>query len=233
LSQHFRLLNRKKLDEEIKIAPAYQTRIKNGVYYPEEGTFQDAYHVLNIPDLTSKTKETAFQVLNRTVWTNNKAFKSKLTPSPNCERCGTIETMEHLLVECEYYSEQVWQETSTILTRGIAEYTQQYVSRINLTPLEIVFNKPHPSLLLFLVHQEDRMLIIILVQEIKRDIIYRRMNMTQTDQGTPTVRIRIHAHVASVMQKLQSQMEYQGKTENMRPLPLLTILRDTLTNMID
>jgi hypothetical protein len=32
--------------------------------------------------LPSKTKETAFQILNRTVWTNNKAFKSGTSDPP-------------------------------------------------------------------------------------------------------------------------------------------------------
>jgi hypothetical protein len=227
------MLNRKRLDKEIKIAPAYQTRINDGVYYPEKETFQDAYCVLNVPDITSKTKETAFQILNRTIWTNNKAYKSNMAASPNCDRCDAVETMEHLIVECEYYSAQVWQEVSTILTRGIANYSQQYVARINLTHLEIIFNKPHPSLLLFLAHKEDRMMIILLVQELKRDIIYRRMNLTQTDRETPTLHIRIYAHIASVMRKLQAQMEYQGKTENTRPLPLLWTLRNVLTAMIE
>ena len=119
--------------------------------------------------------------------------------------------MEYLLVECEYYSEKVWQQVSTLLTRAIAEYTQQYVARINLTHLKIIFNKPHPSLLLFLTHKEDRMMLIILVQEIKRDILYQRMNLTQTDREAPSSLTRIQAHIAPVMLKSSRKWSIKKK----------------------
>jgi hypothetical protein len=44
-----------------------------------------------------KTKETAFQILNRTTWTNNKAQKSGPRGNPNCDYCGKIETIVHLI----------------------------------------------------------------------------------------------------------------------------------------
>jgi hypothetical protein len=79
------------------IVPAYQTRIRDKIdIHPTKRTFHNAYQLLCLPSLTSKTRETAFQVLNRTVWTNNTALKSMLRPDPNCERCAEVETFEHL-----------------------------------------------------------------------------------------------------------------------------------------
>jgi hypothetical protein len=83
------------LTKSIRIAPAYQTRVRDGIYRPGKDTFQAAYKILDLTDIPSKTKETTFEILNRTIWTNNKAFKSGVTDSPNCERCGETETMEH------------------------------------------------------------------------------------------------------------------------------------------
>ncbi len=55
------------------------------------------------PPPPKKTRETAFQVLNRTVSTNNKAFKSQMRPDPDCARY-------HLLCECTgtHYSQLLW-----------------------------------------------------------------------------------------------------------------------------
>jgi hypothetical protein len=86
------------------VAPAYHTRIRDSLAIRlSQADFNYAYSVLQLPSLTSKTQETAFQILNRTIWTNKKAFKSRMRLDPNCEGCGKVETMEHLLCECEYY----------------------------------------------------------------------------------------------------------------------------------
>jgi hypothetical protein len=69
-----------------------------------------------LPTITSNAQEIAFQILNRTIWNNKKAFKSGKHPNPGCERCGRTETMEHLLCECEYYSEPLWEGLGAILT---------------------------------------------------------------------------------------------------------------------
>jgi hypothetical protein len=57
----------------MEIAPAYQTRTRNNIHIINTPlTFHDAYQLLRLPPLTSKSRETAFQVLNRTVWTKIK-----------------------------------------------------------------------------------------------------------------------------------------------------------------
>jgi hypothetical protein len=108
-SRQYRLKCRELLEKSIGVTPAYQTRIRDGIAIrPDQRAFTSAYNLLHLPLITFKTQETAFQNLNRTTWTNNKAFKSRRTLDPNCERCGRVETMEHLLCECEYYSECLW-----------------------------------------------------------------------------------------------------------------------------
>jgi hypothetical protein len=46
-----------------------------------------------------------------------------------------------------------------------------YVPRVDLGQTNIIFNIPHPSLLLYIPDKETRNAILLLVQEIKRDII--------------------------------------------------------------
>ncbi len=90
--------------------------------------------------------------------------------SPLCFRCDEIETMEHLLYLCPNYAEKVWSEFGHLLTRTITQFSNEYTARIELTPKEIVFNKPHPAIMLRISDPLVRHSILVLVQEIKRDI---------------------------------------------------------------
>jgi hypothetical protein len=105
MSRPNKLLCRSILESEIGIALAYQTRIQNDIHIcPTIPTFNNAYQLIRLPSITSKTRETAFKVLNRIIWTNNKAFKSRMRNDPNCKRCGCTETIKHLLCKCLHYS---------------------------------------------------------------------------------------------------------------------------------
>jgi hypothetical protein len=159
--------------------------------------------------LPSKTKETIFQILNRTIWTQNKAFKSGRATDAKCFRCEEIETMEHLLYCCEHYSEKIWDLTGRSLTLALSHYSGEYIPAVILTPLEIVFNKPHPSILLHVKDATTRKVLILLLQEIKRDIIYRRAQL-QEPRRREELHPRIQAHLTSVINKITSLLEYQG-----------------------
>jgi hypothetical protein len=110
------------------LPPSFSARVRDGVYVLEQQTFCDAFCVLSLPMLSSKTEETAVLILNRIVWTNNKAFKYGASDSPLCYRCGETETMEHLLYLCPNYSEPLWSEASTTLTTTITHHTQEYTA---------------------------------------------------------------------------------------------------------
>jgi hypothetical protein len=226
MSRSYRLKCRDLLDESIGMAPAYQTRIRDGIAIrPGQRAFTNAYNLLRLPLIASKTRETAFQILNRTTWTNNKAFKSRMRPDPNCDRCGKTETLEHLLCECEFYSECLWNRLADILTTYYSETSVTYVPRVDLGQTNIIFNIPHPSLLLYIPDKETRNIILLLVQEIKRDIIYRRMNLPGSAQQV-THPQRLAAHLDSSIRRLISYLQYIGTVKYCRPVQALKRLRE-------
>jgi hypothetical protein len=139
---------RHKLHKNIQVPPSYSTRQHDGITLPQRVTFLNAYKVLHMSLISSKTKETVLQVLNRTIWTQNKACKSGLAPDALCFRCEEIETMEHLLYGWEHYSTKIWELAGKSMTLAISRHSGDYIPNMVLTPLEIVFNKPHPSILL-------------------------------------------------------------------------------------
>ena len=224
MSQEYRKMLRKKLDKEIKTAPAYASRIRDGVYYPTPETFTNAFKVLQNKHLPSKTKDTTFQILNRTIWTNNKAHKSGRIDNPKCDRCEEIETTEHLLCECTEYSVPLWQEMNQILTQTITEFTGDPMPTIHLTQREIIFNAIHPSIELHIKGPSLRGTIEHITQEIKRDIIYRRMNQNQREINIT----RIQAHLLSVVRRIISLYQYQGTRNLTDNILLLQIMEQKI-----
>jgi hypothetical protein len=181
--------------------------------------------------LSSKTKETALQVLNRTIWTNNKAFKSGASDSPLCFQCEKTETMEHLLYLCPNYSEPLWAEASTTLTTTISHYTQECAAQIDLTPKEIIYNKPHPATLHKIPDKHVWSTVLTFKQETKWDIVFCRMQLKEP-RREEVPRIRMQAHLLSVIRKLVSLLEYQEIVQNKLLLTFLLTMQEVLTSNI-
>jgi hypothetical protein len=226
LSRRYRIKNREILDNEIGVAPSYRTRIRDELAVRlSQKDFTNAYTILRLPMITSKTRETAFQILNRTIWTNNKAFKSRLRANPHCERCKKVETMEHLLCECEYYSEPLWDKLAGSLTMLLNNFSREEVPRIELGQTNIIFNIPHQSLLLHIKDKASRNAILLLIQEIKRDLIYRRMNLPPSAQQITDSR-RLAAHLDSAIRRLRSYLQYIGLSKFKKAADMLLQLQE-------
>ncbi len=120
----------------------------NTYILPTPGTFNNANKLLRLSILTSKTRETSFQVLNRTVWTNNKAFKSRIRLNPNCERCWHAETIKHLLCDCMHYSQLLRICLGEVITIYLKYQCSRLRTRVEYGQLNIIYNFPHPSLVL-------------------------------------------------------------------------------------
>jgi hypothetical protein len=99
------------------------------------------------------------------------------------------------------------------------------------TPKEIVFNLPHPSIVLYISDPASRIILLHLVQEIKRDIIHSRMTVTLPRGPIPL--LRIHAHHLSVIYKVMSQMDHQGKKPQSDMMHMMQIMTGSLQHMIE
>ncbi len=66
-----------------------------------------------------------------------------------------------------------------MLTLAVSRHSRDFIPRIELTPLEIVLNKPHPSILLHVPDGTTRKVLILFLKEINRDIIFRRAQLAE------------------------------------------------------
>jgi hypothetical protein len=106
------------------------------------GTNLSHQYLLQLPSLTSKTREMAFQVLNRTVWTSNKAFKSCV-----CDLTLMLNSAVLLKPWCIYFVNVILLKTTegsalvgNIITQYPINREKDLVPRVELGQINIIFN---------------------------------------------------------------------------------------------
>ncbi len=75
LSKLNRLLNRDNTNSRLVCPPSYRTRKRDRYALPLLHIYMTMYLNIIKSDIPSKTKETSFNILNRTCWTNQKRYK--------------------------------------------------------------------------------------------------------------------------------------------------------------
>jgi len=206
LSQLHKKIKAKEKSRSIKKAPAYNTRIKDRIMVPDSNTFTAAYGILNNPIVPLKTKEISFQILNRTLWTNNKACKSNMSDTNLCRFCDEIETVEHAILQCENYAALQWEMLGQILT----DYIRQKITdapSIQLTYLTVIYNKELQNIGMYIKDKNIRKIVMLLVFELRRNIYFHRSNSTAINR-IPVLEFRRIAHFDSVIKKLDIYLEY-------------------------
>jgi hypothetical protein len=144
---------------------------------------------------------------------------------PDCKRCGCIETMEHVLYECLHYSRLLWIRLGEIITKDLNSISPQHVPRVEYSQLSIIYNFPHPSLLLHIRSKLSRNALLILTQEIIWDIIFQRMNLPSSARQI-TDSERLAAHLNSTIRRLHSYVQYIGLAKYGKVTTMLQIIMD-------
>jgi hypothetical protein len=138
--------------------------------------------------------------------------------------------MEHLLYGCENYSTNIWALVGRVLMLAISRHSSgDFIPRIELTPLEIIFNKPHPSILLHVPDGTTRKVLILFLQEVKRDIIFRQAQLSEP-RRREELQPQIQAHLLSVITKIQALLEYQDVLNYTDGLVLLWRMSHSVLN---
>ena len=207
LSQVYKKLCTIIRDSVIAVPPAYSTRQRDGIPVPALDDFINAYKVLDNHILSSKTKENAFQTLNRTLWTRNKAHKSRMQADSLCPYCQLPETMEHLLADCDAYSGPRWENIATNMTIAIRQYTNNFTASVPLTYKTILFHQEIPTFKTYKLPIEVRQATQLLIHEIRRHI-YRKVVEKTNEEFRQINPQTISSHNQSVIRKVISYLTY-------------------------
>lgn len=217
-------------DEKQKIAPAYLTRLEDNIPVPNEQIFTDAYNVVLDPILSSKTKENSFQILNRTIWTRNKAYKSGRIDSPYCLLCNKIETIEHLFVECEKYSFLRWETLAKYISTTLRYMFNKTDITVRFDLSSILYNSTPFYAFATDVKRNIKDVIQHLIHENRRDIYRRNQNFVEYGDSRTTL-IHIKAHCISAAKKLYSFYKYLNNSRHEQVMEfLLTLINNIAAN---
>jgi hypothetical protein len=104
-----------------------------------------------------------------------------------------------------------------------------YLSGLNS---EIIFNAMHPTLAHHITDAHTKSVLTLTIQEIKRNILYKRMNLQQNEDDQPVPIIRIQAHLLNVLKKTLSFLIYQGTSKTNSSQIFLNVLIQKLTDRI-
>jgi hypothetical protein len=74
----------------------------------------------------------------------------------------TLKPLRNLLHDCPNYAVKVWPLVGHPVTKALAKYYGYYVPALVLTPLELVYNKSHLSILLHVKDATTPKIIILL-----------------------------------------------------------------------
>ena len=201
-SELYRKMERASIKKEIKVPPSYRTRIRDGISVPAPKIFMGGYNKLFRMGLTSKTLENSFLILNRQSWTRQKGFISRIGGGDGkCQLCGEIESTAHLVYECEEYSEIIW----TVLGRILSNI---YSKSVFLHGYNVMYNLELKNL-----NSKENETINLIIQEIKRNIIYRAMLREKHPRLNEIIYndTKIAAHLLIIFQKIKARRLYTKK----------------------
>jgi len=197
----------KKIDKgRIGMASAYNKRLRDRVDVPLKEEFNSAFLVVKHKYLPLKTKDNSFQTLNRTIWTNSKAFKSGQREDDKCRFCGNTETMEHMYYLCQHYSNLQWELLASAVS-VVVKKVNMNASNIYITYRNIIFNTPIKNLFHYVKDKDVNIMMAMLVHQICRKIYAFRTSSDETMDGEIHI-VRRAAHLLETLQKMLSYLNY-------------------------
>jgi len=92
-----------------------------------------------ISNFSTSQKIFKFRLLHGDIFCNERMFKFKMVNSPNCNRCGQIESIKHVVWDCAR-AKRVWQWFNELLSN------LNYTNRVDLQSIFLGFYPTKPVL---------------------------------------------------------------------------------------
>ena len=85
--------------EEITIPSSSEDKLRN-ICEDDTIDFEQYYTIPYKCTIESKAQSFKYKINHNIYFTNEKLFRCRMVPSPNCAVCGNIETLKHMFVDC-------------------------------------------------------------------------------------------------------------------------------------
>jgi hypothetical protein len=210
LSQIFKQQQRHKLHKIIQVPPSYLTRQRDGLHYHKGSHFltptRSSTCRFYLPKLRKRFSRYCIELSGHKIRPISQ--DEYLTPFVTVVKKWRLWNICSIH-SCKHYSAKIWDLAGKAVTLAVSHHSGDYVPAMVLIPLEIVFNKPHPSILLHVKDTTTRNILILFLQKIKQDIIYRRAQLQEPRQREE-LHPCIQAHLVSLINKVTALLEYQG-----------------------
>ena len=171
---------KKRYEHMYKNAPSLKTRIRDQLFIIDEKSLKEAYSKSLKMPLSTIYRSFNFQILNRTLFTAEKAFKCRINDNDKCIKCNDKEDTSHLLIDCDNYAYIIWTELNSCV-KIISTNAKESISWKN-----IIFHKTIKG-----IEKEDMQQLLILIQILKFSIYSKRKEIFRFSE------IRIRAHLIS------------------------------------
>ncbi len=98
--------------------------------------------------------------------------------------------------------------------------SEDWVPRVELGETNVIYNLPYPSILLYITDKTTRNTLLLLIQEMKRDIVDQRMNLPPSVQQVTALQ-RLVAYIDFGLSRVRSYLQYIGIVKYAEPAETL------------
>jgi hypothetical protein len=146
--------------------------------------------------------------MNRQIWTNKKQYLSagntERVVNEKCNLCDQVETTMHLLFECTKCAEPLWNIVEETIN-ALKDHTTPQAPLYRTHSFLVIYNINDGQ-----ISNQYAPQIMSWIQEIKRDLIYRRYKRC-TGRMIHLDRSRLAGYLIITISKMISLYKFQGK----------------------
>jgi hypothetical protein len=107
------------------------------------------------------------------------------------------------------HAQLLWARLGEVIIGYLNSTCSDYVPKVEYSQLNIIYNVPHPSILIHIPDKLSRNTLLMLTHEIKRDIIFRRLNLPPLARLITESQC-LAAHLNSTLHRFHSYLQYIG-----------------------
>jgi hypothetical protein len=203
-SRLIRDMHRQGVDEKLGKPSTYSSRENEGYALPGVGQYMKGYTNIMKAKVSERTREVSFLIMNRQIWTREKyamyTARGGVDTDNGCGLCGERENTFHLIWECDAYAQKMWKQVQEIIGEVEGRTTM-------VTAYHVMYS------VYMSVQKCNPKEIMVLLMEVKRDILHRHFKRGENDRLNRIRydRDRILCHLLNTVKRIISLRKFAAQ----------------------